>query len=563
MRNIIFLVWGLLMAFTACKNESPGDQSASSGKAALTGHQRMISILDSIAVNADPQQCYNLNTKRAEFFRQQLENVSQDQRIFAQFKYAEQLLYAGKNEAAMVQLKEIIQILQGKMEEGTKIVYELLALCYLRMGEQQNCIDRHTAESCIIPIQGEGIYKLPSGPENAIKVYEQILNAYPDDLQSRWLMNIAYMNLGKYPEGVPEKWLVPTNIFKSKGEIRFKDVAIPLGLDVKGISGGVSMEDFDNDGNLDLLMTSYGFTDPVRYFKNNGDGTFSERTHEANLDGIVSGLNTLHADYDNDGDRDVIILRGGWLEGGTHPNSLLRNNGYGTFTDVTIEAGLLSFHPSQTGGWADFDGDGWLDLYIANESFPQKTPHPNELYKNNGNGTFTNVAKTLGVDFAGFFKGCAWGDINNDRLPDLYLSDINGPNRMLVNRGNGAFQDIATASDLTNPLMSFPCWFFDYNNDGWEDVAVVGYSFNPNQQAAGELLQEYLGNLPEGDWFRLYRNDGNEKFTDVSKQAGLKTLTFAMGCSFGDLDNDGWLDFYWAPANPTSAPWSPTACSAT
>ena len=145
MRNIIFLVWGLLMAFTACKNESPGDQSASSGKAALTGHQRMISILDSIAVNADPQQCYNLNTKRAEFFRQQLENVSQDQRIFAQFKYAEQLLYAGKNEAAMVQLKEIIQILQGKMEEGTKIVYELLALCYLRMGEQQNCIDRHTA----------------------------------------------------------------------------------------------------------------------------------------------------------------------------------------------------------------------------------------------------------------------------------------------------------------------------------------------------------------------------------------------------------------------------------
>lgn len=548
--RLSYLAFLFVLSVFACRDEvqSPIQRAANAGK--ITGHQRMVAILDSIAEHADHQSCYNLNTKRAEYFLQQMDQAPPDQRIYAQFKYAEQLLYAGKNEAATVQFTQIVQQMKGQMHEGNRHVYELLAMSYLRLGEQQNCIDRHTPESCIIPIRGDGVYKLPSGPENAIRIYEQILNAFPNDLQSRWLLNIAYMNLGKYPDGVPEKWLVPINIFKTKGEISFKDIAIPLGLDVKGVSGGVCMEDFDNDGDLDLFMTSYGLKDPARFFINNNDGTFSERTHEANLDGIVSGLNTLHADYDNDGDRDIFILRGGWLIGGTHPNSLLRNNGDGTFTDVTIEAGLLSFHPTQAGSWADFDADGWLDLYIANESVPDKTFHPNELYKNNGNGTFSNVAKLLGVDFISYYKGCTWGDINNDRLPDLYLSNIIGDNRLLVNRGNGVFQDIAPSANLTNPQMSFPCWFFDYNNDGWQDIAVVGYSYNPDQRAAGELLQEYLGQLPEGDWFRLYRNEGSEKFRDVSKEAGLRTLTFAMGCNFGDLDNDGWPDFYLGTGKP-------------
>lgn len=515
----------------------------------------MVAILDSIAQHADHNNCYNLNTKRAEYFKQQMATVPLEQRFFAQFKYAEQLLYAGKTEAALVQLSEVVQGIGDQLNDQTKVVYEILAVCYLRLGEQQNCVDRYQAESCIIPIQGGGIYTLPAGPENAIKVYERILAAYPNDLQSRWLMNIAYMNLGQYPQGVPSKWLVPEHVFKSKGEVGFKNISPKVGLDVKGLSGGVCMEDFDGDGFLDLFLTSYGLSDQARFFKNNGDGTFSDRTQAANLEGITSGLNTMHADYDNDGDPDILVLRGGWLEGGTHPNSLLRNDGNADgkgvrFTDVTIEAGLLSFHPTQAAAWADFDADGWLDLYIANESRTQQNLHPNELYHNNGNGTFTNVAQPLGVNLAGFYKGCVWGDINNDRLPDLYISNLTGSNRLFVNRGNGAFQELAEKTGVNNPLMSFPCWFFDYDNDGWEDIGVVGYNVDPNQDAGGEMLAEFMGQNKEGDWFRLYHNDGNEHFTDMTKQAGLNTLTFGMGCGIGDLDLDGWMDFYLGTGKP-------------
>lgn len=543
------LLFSLVFA-PGCKH----DQGTSQNALAPSGHQRMIAILDSIAQHADPQTCYNLNSKRAEYFKQQMAAVPAEQRVFAQFKYAEQLLYAGKTEAALVQLSEIVQGVGDQLNEQTKVVYEILAVCYLRLGEQQNCVDRYQAESCIIPIKGGGIYTLPAGPENAIKVYERLLEAFPNDLQSRWLMNIAYMNLGKYPQGVPAKWLVPEQVFKSKGDISFKSISPLLGLDMKGLSGGVCMEDFDGDGFLDFFMTSYGLSDQARFFKNNGDGSFSDRTHEANLDGITSGLNTLHADYDNDGDQDILVLRGGWLEGGTHPNSLLRNNGNAkgtgvTFTDVTIEAGLLSFHPTQAASWADFDGDGWLDLYIANETRNQQNLHPNELYKNNGNGTFTNMAQPLGMNMVGFYKACVWGDVNNDRLPDLYISNLTGSNLLFVNRG-GRFEEMAAKAGVGNPLMSFPCWFFDYDNDGRDDIAVVGYNVDPNQDAGGEMLAQYLGQQPQGDWFRLYHNDGNEHFTDIAPQAGLNTLTFGMGCNFGDLDLDGWPDFYLGTGKP-------------
>ena len=539
----------LLPFFFSCKNEN--NPATATAPGAKTGHQRMIAILDSIATHADPNLCYHLNTRKAELIRQQIEaGLSQAELPIAKFKYGEQLLYAGKTEAAMVQFGESIAMQGNRMHEGNRVLFELMALAYVRLGEQQNCIEQRTAESCILPIQGDGIYRFKSGPENAIKMYEKILEGFPNDLQTRWLLNIAYMNLGLYPDQVPKKWLVPTNIFQSKGDLKFKDVAIQLGLDVVGLSGGVCMEDFNNDGHLDLFVTSYGLRDQARFFVNNGDGTFTERTREANLTGIVSGLNTFHADYNNAGYKEIQKLREASLKEGYHPNSLLRNNGDGTFTDVTIEAGLLSFHPTQAASWADFDGDGWLDLYIANESFPGKTFHPNEFYKNNGDGTFTNVAKPLGLDFQGFFKGCVWGDINNDRLPDLCLSNMGGDNVVLVNRGNGIFENIAPKAGLVNPTLSFPTWFFDYNNDGRDDLVIIGYGLNLEQGAAGDLLRDYLGQKPDGDWFRVYRNDGGEKFTDVAKSLGLDKLTYAMGCSFGDLDNDGWPDFYLGTGKP-------------
>ena len=149
----------------------------------------------------------------------------------------------------------------------------------------------------------------------------------------------------------------------------------------------------------------------------------------------MGGLNLIHADYNNDGTPDVLVLRGAWLgELGKQPNSLLLNQGNGRFADVTQAAGILSFHPTQTAAWGDFDNDGWLDLYIGNESTPGSR-HPTELYRNNRDGTFTEVAADLEVQVEAFVKGVAWGDYNNDGFVDLYVSVLTGPNLLFRNDG--------------------------------------------------------------------------------------------------------------------------------
>lgn len=515
----------------------------------------MIAMLDSIADYADPLECYNLNSKKAVLIKQQWDNAPARDKLTMQLRYADQILRAGKNEAAIMEFQDIINQLGDQLTPQSKPVYELLALAYLRLGEQQNCINTHTAESCVLPIQGGGVHTMTSGSESAIKLFERILKDYPDDEQVRWLLNIAYMTLGQWPAGIPAKYLIPEKTFQAKGDIRFNDIAIPLKLDTRGLSGGVCMEDFDGDSNLDLFVTSYGLRDQCRFYRNNGDGTFSDRTKEANLIGILSGLSANHADYDNDGDRDILVLRGGWLLGGTHPNSLLRNNGDGTFTDVTIESGLLSFHPTQAADWADFDGDGWLDLFIANETQDPKRPHPCEFYRNNGNGTFTNIAPQLKLHFTGFFKAATWGDINNDQRPDLYISNLYGDNKLLVNRGgNGpeswTFEDVTKNSGTPGSGHTFPSFFFDYNNDGLDDIFCTDYSIDLNDQGPRPYVKEILGKQPPGTWACLYQNLGNETFSNRNKQAGLNTITYAMGNNFGDLDNDGWNDIYLGTGKP-------------
>lgn len=521
------------------------------------GHKHMVAILDSIWQNASPKDCFNLNHRKADMFKSMMLDLAGDQQKFmvGKFYYADQLLKAGENEAAAMHFLEIIQASNDRLDDNTKIVYEMLALTYMRMGEQANCINSHTAESCILPLQGGGIYKMTSGPENAIKIYERILKAYPDDVQSMWLLNLANMALGNWPDGVPQAFRFPASVFQNKGDIKFTDAAIPAGVDRRGISGGICTEDFDGDGLLDLFVTSYGINDQCRFYHNDGNGQFTDRTAQANLTGIVSGLNTIHADYDNDGDRDILILRGAWLIGGTHPNSLLRNNGDGTFTDVTIDAGLLSFHPTQAADWADYDGDGWLDLYIGNETRFADKPHPCELYHNNGNGTFTNVAAKLGVNFQGFFKAATWGDVNNDQRPDLYLSNLLGPNILLINRGGSApeawqFEDASQKAGVTKPENSFPGFFFDFNNDGFDDIFTSEYTPDPESPSSADLLEEYLGRQPKMECLRLYRNNGNETFTDVHASMGLHTVTFGMGNNFGDFDNDGWTDIYLGTGRP-------------
>jgi hypothetical protein len=428
----------------------------------------------------------------------------------------------------------------------------LLALAYLRQGEIDNCIANHTSQSCIFPIGKGGFYAIQRGPRAAIEVLEGVLNCNPNDLTSRWLLNLAYMTIDEYPGRVPEQWLLSPDLFKSDYDIpRFTNVAPQLGIDAEDLAGGVCTEDFDLDGDIDILASSWGMDGTLRYYRNNGDGTFSDATGEAHLTGLTGGLNMIHADYNNDGYPDVLLLRGAWMqEYGRYPNSLLRNNGDGTFSDVTIQAGLLSFHPTQTAAFADFNNDGWIDIFIGNESVRQ--PHPCELFLNNGDGTFTDRAHDVGLDITSFVKGVACGDYNNDGLPDLYLSCLWQTNRLLRNNGvdkdgKWTFTDVTEQAGVGAPTASFPTFFFDYNNDGWQDIYVCGYGVRTvggQNDVVTTTLLDYLGEPSFGERPRLYRNNGNGTFTDVTHEAKLDAVLFGMGANFGDIDNDGYPDIY-------------------
>jgi len=534
-----------------------------------TQTEKMRRVLSTIhdEARANPMAYFHLNTERAEVLQERLQAADSSDKAGHRFAYARELLYAGDTKAAIQQLGRLIEeanLSPHRLSRQEKPVFEQLALSYLRLGEQQNCLEGHAPESCILPIRGAGVHTKPAGSKNAASLYERIALRYPDDLQSRWLLNVAHMTLGTYPNGVGARLRIPDLEPEEGSEINpFPNVAPSLGVNHNGLSGGVSVADFNDDGFLDLLVTSYGLDDQLRLYLNDGTGGFEDRTTEAGLDGIVSGLNTVHADYNNDGHEDVFILRGAWLgESGRHPNSLLRNNGDGTFTDVTYESGLASYHPTQTAAWSDFNRDGYVDLFVGNESNvafsllsergtadSSAASHPSALYLNNGDGTFTNVAEQVGISIDAYVKGSAWGDINNDGWPDLYVSVLGGPNRLYVNQGGTSpddwtFEERAEAAGVQRPFFGFPVWFWDYNNDGHQDLFAGSYDMRYFNRSARPVAAEYLGRDPKAEPPRLYRNNGDGTFTDVTAEQGLDKVMFAMGSNYGDLDNDGYLDFY-------------------
>ncbi len=430
------------------------------------------------------------------------------------------------------------------------------AAAYMRLGEQENCLATPLAESCLFPIPAEARHRLPRGSKTAIGMLDEQLADNPSDLTARWLLNIAHMTLGSYPDQVPNQFLIPPSAFASEYPMpRFPNIAPSLGLDIHDLAGGVIADDFDNDGNIDLVVSSWSLDGQLRYFHNNGDGTFVERTSEAGLVGITGGLNIQQTDYNNDGFADIWVMRGAWLgKAGRHPRSLLRNNGDGTFADVTEEAGLLTLHPTQSSRWFDYDGDGWLDLFVGNESMDPADPDWSELFHNNRDGTFTECAAASGIRVNAMVKGVACADYDGDGRPDLYLSVRNGPNILLRNEGPSAdgkqwsFRDTTAKAGVAEPVMSFPTWFFDFDNDGHEDLFVSGYWLT---NGVADIAADALGMRNGGVAAKLYRNNGDGTFADVTAKTHLDRVLHTMGCNFGDLDNDGWLDFYLATGDPT------------
>ena len=560
------------------------DFSAAADTAA-DGHQKMLSLLKQIADQTAETNSY-LGEGLARQLRRHLANLPVDASNLNRWRLHTELgeaeLRLGNEAAAIDQLTQagkLLPRLRGQLSPlmANQTLFRL-GVAYLRQGETQNCCPNEIGiesnpDSCILPLRDGAIHTQQEGSLQAITYLTEVLRnttvELPLHLEARWLLNIAYMTIGGYPEQVPKPYLLPPEAFQSAKEMpRFTNIAPHLGLDTFDLSGGAIVDDFDNDSYLDIVVSTWDPAGQIRFFRNDRDGTFSERTEQAGLLGLYGGLNLLQGDYNNDDNVDILVLRGAWLEAaGQHPNSLLRNNGDGTFTDVTFDAGLGEVHyPTQTGSWGDYDNDGDLDLYIGNESTETFTA-PCQLFRNNGNGTFSDVAAQAGVQNYRFTKSVIWGDYNGDRLLDLYVSNFKGANRLYRNNGSGTFTDVAAELNIDLPMRSFPAWFWDFDNDGALDLYVSAYSAGishlaanalgisigtPSPAAATESRTTYHNrpNPNEGGLPHLYRGTGQGGFNEVAQQYNLVQPSAPMGSNFGDLDNDGYLDFYLGTGYP-------------
>jgi len=197
---------------------------------------------------------------------------------------------------------------------------------------------------------------------------------------------------------------------------------------------------------------------------------------------------------------------------------------------------------TQTAVWTDIDRDGKLDLFIGNENAPM------QLFLNQGNGKFVDIAESAGLNKTGFVKAVVAGDYDNDGYPDLYVSNFRAQHFLFHNNHDKTFTDATQEAGIGQQGPTFPAWFFDYDNDGLLDLFVGGYYSSLSDVAAG-----YLGMPQKGEPLRLFHNLGNGKFRDVAPEVGLSKVFLPMGHNFGDIDNDGYLDFYLGEGNPSFA----------
>jgi hypothetical protein len=383
------------------------------------------------------------------------------------------------------------------------------------------------------------------------------------DYNNDGLLDIFFTNGAAIPaleKSDPSYW---NRLYRNNGDGTFTDVTEKAGLEGIGYSMGVASGDYDNDGFVDLYVTGVNRN---QLFHNNGDGTFTDVTEKAGVGGMIPKLGKAWSvaagwiDYNNDGLLDLFVVN--YLNYSIHtatlcvqqghpaycspvdflgtPDILYRNNGDGTFTDVSEQSHISQYVGKGMGvAFADYDNDGFTDIFVSNDTFE------NYLLHNKGDGTFSNVALGAGVAYNAFGNaiagmGADFRDIDNDGRPDIFETAMFGEGFPLYkNLGDGQFQDVTAAAGLAAQTGRSTAWgvgVFDFDNDGSKDLFTANADILDNSM---ELAHRPFP-LPN----RVFRNKGNLAFDDVSPKAGATFQVAAphRGAAFGDLNNDGRID---------------------
>jgi hypothetical protein len=403
----------------------------------------------------------------------------------------------------------------------------------------------HTTRKYLIETMGAGV---------------AVLDYDGDGRQDLFFVNGAAiqdpMPKGELPDkSDPRYW---NRLYRNNGDGTFTDVTEAAGVKGHSYGQGVAVGDYDNDGRPDIYVTNFGRN---ILYHNNGDGTFTDVTEKSGTAGGGWSTGALFVDYDRDGFLDLIVTRYmqwdfsmdiwcGEHQPGyrsfCHPNDfkpapsiVYHNNGDGTFTDVTAKAGLAT-SPGKGLGCAfnDFDHDGWPDILIANDNAPQ------QLFRNNRNGTFTEVGLTSGVAYddeghALSGMGVDFEDYDNDGWPDVFIDDLANEKYGLFRNVRGFFQYVSGSTNIAPTTRLHSGWgakLIDYDNDGWKDLFIAQSHVMDNIDRMQPPLH-YLETL------LLLRNNRG-KFEDVSALSGTPfgERLAARGAAFGDLDNDGFVD---------------------
>ncbi len=434
----------------------------------------------------------------------------------------------------------------------------LLGEVLLRSGEYDRA--RATFEQLLPQFEGNAVNQAPNWNsighcryrkgefKEAAEAFRKAYDLAPT-LPFQWDIRMAYDRIGGYPKDLPERYRFPLRPEKydpaSPPNLKFTDIGARLHVNKYAGAGPTGWVDYNGDGRLDLFAC--GCDTYCDLFRAEGDG-FVNATIDSKLTRLEPGFGAAWGDYDNDGDPDLYISRNGW--NGPAPDGLYRNDGDGTFSDVTEAAGVADDGSSFHVAWTDYDRDGWLDLVVSNGVYLDGSN--NRLLRNRGDGTFEDATAKAGLteDEPYGTIGVAIGDYDEDGWVDIFFHGRMSANRLYHNNRDGTFTNVAQRAGVAGPgtQNGFIAFFADLDSDG--DLDIWTGSLADYGQVLAAYRPEYRSG-PLDDIPRLFRNNGDGTFTDSSLTSGFRYPVGIMAAGIGDVDNDGYIDIYTGTGNPS------------